>query len=59
YHCAQISSRQHAPKKSRREGAKPRDKIAMDSFPCKGWLHITVNDSNDVASVSITHDKDN
>ncbi|KAJ7150246.1 hypothetical protein C8R46DRAFT_1305807 [Mycena filopes] len=32
YHCAQSISRQHKTKKTQREGAKPRDKIAMDTF---------------------------
>ncbi|KAJ7721232.1 hypothetical protein B0H14DRAFT_587392 [Mycena olivaceomarginata] len=58
YHCAQISSRQHRPKKYKREGTKTRDKISMDAFPCKGWLHITVNDGEDVASVSLSHADD-
>jgi hypothetical protein len=30
----------------------------MDAFPCKGWLHITVNDGEDVASVSLSHADD-
>ncbi|KAJ7474159.1 hypothetical protein FB451DRAFT_1035258 [Mycena latifolia] len=58
YHCAQISTRQHAPKKNQREGAKSRDKIAMESFPCKGWLHITVTDGDNVAWVRISHSAD-
>ncbi|KAJ6563398.1 hypothetical protein DFH09DRAFT_1082448 [Mycena vulgaris] len=33
YHCAQNAKRQHAPKKTQRKAAKPRDKIAMDAFP--------------------------
>ncbi|KAJ7266208.1 hypothetical protein C8J57DRAFT_1068963 [Mycena rebaudengoi] len=52
YHCAQAASRQHAPKKNKWEGAKPRDKIAMDSFECKGWLHITMDH---IAYVDISH----
>ncbi|KAJ7681380.1 hypothetical protein B0H17DRAFT_1205904 [Mycena rosella] len=55
YHCAQNASRQHAPKKNRREGAKPHDKIAMDAFPCKGWLHITITNWDEVAFVKIAH----
>ncbi|KAJ7773593.1 hypothetical protein DFH07DRAFT_733290 [Mycena maculata] len=58
YHCAQTSSRQDKPKKNQREGAKPRDKIAMESFPCNGWLHITMNDLEDVAWVKISHSDD-
>ncbi|KAJ7494991.1 hypothetical protein FB451DRAFT_1387091 [Mycena latifolia] len=49
YHCAHISARQHAPKKNQREGAKSGDKIAMESFPCKGWFHITVTDGDNIA----------
>lgn len=30
----------------KREGAKSRDKIAMDIFPCKGWPHITIMTGN-------------
>lgn len=58
YHCAQISTCQHAPRKSQREGVKNRDKIAMDSFPCKGGLHITVSDLDDVVFVKISHAED-
>jgi hypothetical protein len=46
------------PKKNQREGAKPRDKIAMDSFSCQGWLHITINDGDNVAWVTISHADD-
>jgi hypothetical protein len=55
YHCAQTLSRQHKPKKNQREGIKPRDKIAMDTFPCKGWLHITIMDWDHLAYVKIKH----
>jgi len=58
YHCAQTSSRQHAPKKTEREGAKSRDKLAMESFPCQGWPHITVNDWDEVAWVKISRKDD-
>jgi hypothetical protein len=58
YHCAQNTKRQHAPKKTQREGAKPRDKIAIDAFTCKGWLHITITDWDDIAFVNIGHAKD-
>jgi hypothetical protein len=55
YHCAQTVSRQHKPKKAQRDGAKSRDKIAMDAFACKGWLHITVMDSDHLAYIQIKH----
>ncbi|KAJ6522810.1 hypothetical protein DFH09DRAFT_1330397 [Mycena vulgaris] len=58
YHCAQNVKHQHAPKKTQREGAKPRDKIAMDAFPCNGWLHITIIDWDDTAFVNIGHAED-
>ncbi|KAJ7906346.1 hypothetical protein B0H13DRAFT_1458957, partial [Mycena leptocephala] len=54
----QKPKRKHAPKKNQREGAKPRDKIAMDSFSCQGWLHITINDGDNVAWVTISHADD-
>jgi hypothetical protein len=58
YHCAQPSSRQHKPKKNKCEGAKPRDKIAMDTFPCNGWLHITIMDWDHLTYVKIKHDEE-
>ncbi|KAJ7581308.1 hypothetical protein C8J56DRAFT_794595 [Mycena floridula] len=58
YHCAQISTRQHKPKKAKHEGVKHRDKDAMESFACKGWLHITLSESSDIAFVKIRHDDD-
>ncbi|KAJ7307681.1 hypothetical protein DFH08DRAFT_720129, partial [Mycena albidolilacea] len=58
YHCAQISSRQRRPKKYKREGTKTHDKIAMDVFPRKGWLHVTVNNGEDIASASLSHTDD-
>ncbi|KAJ7689078.1 hypothetical protein B0H14DRAFT_2420865 [Mycena olivaceomarginata] len=58
YHCAQSSSRQHKPKKNKREGAKSRDKIAIDTFPCNGWLHITIMDWDHLAYVKIKHDEE-
>lgn len=55
YHCVQISTRQNAPKKSTKDAAIHRDKIAMDTFECGGWLHITVWDFLDVAQIKIDH----
>ncbi|KAL1739671.1 hypothetical protein HDZ31DRAFT_77437 [Schizophyllum fasciatum] len=40
YSCAQLSSRQHAPRKS--DTKKQRDKGLMDTFTCDGWLHMMV-----------------
>ncbi|KAJ7920115.1 hypothetical protein B0H13DRAFT_1605671 [Mycena leptocephala] len=58
YHCVQNQARQNPPKKSEREGVKHRDKLAMDTFKCHGWLHITVNDWNSIAFVKIIHRDD-
>ncbi|KAJ7787808.1 hypothetical protein B0H14DRAFT_2399159 [Mycena olivaceomarginata] len=58
YHCSQNQKRQHKPKKSEREGAKHRDKIPMESFNCRGWLHITIDDSDNIAIVKILHRDD-
>ncbi|KAJ7250277.1 hypothetical protein C8J57DRAFT_1239257 [Mycena rebaudengoi] len=58
YHCAQNADRQNAPKKSERDGAKHRDKLSMDTFKCRGWLHITINDWDETAFVKIAHEDD-
>ncbi|KAJ7212431.1 hypothetical protein C8J57DRAFT_1539110 [Mycena rebaudengoi] len=58
YHCAQTKTRQNGPKKTTREGVKHRDKLAMDAFECGGWLHITINDWDDIAFVKIVHHDD-
>ncbi|KAJ7278651.1 hypothetical protein C8J57DRAFT_1059197, partial [Mycena rebaudengoi] len=50
--------RQNAPKKSERDGAKHRDKLSMDTFKCRGWLHITINDWDETAFVKIAHEDD-
>jgi hypothetical protein len=55
YHCAQIDTRQHQPKKEQREGAKTRDKGQLDTFSCDGWLHITIFDGEDVTYVKLKH----
>ncbi|KAJ6461201.1 hypothetical protein DFH09DRAFT_1061822 [Mycena vulgaris] len=58
YHCAQNEARQNAPKKSGGEEVKHRDKIAMHAFKCHGWLHITINDYDNIAFVKILHRDD-
>ncbi|KAJ7321023.1 hypothetical protein DFH08DRAFT_970322 [Mycena albidolilacea] len=58
YHCAQNQKRQHKLEKSEHEGAKHRDKIAMDSFDCHGWLHITLHNSDNIVLVKISHRDD-
>jgi hypothetical protein len=55
YHCAQIDDRQHASKKSQRPSVKHRDKESMQTFDCSGWLHITISDLSDVASIKLDH----
>jgi hypothetical protein len=56
YHCAQVETRQHKPKKGVRDGAKPRDKGAMDTFSCKGWLHITVYEGSPSVEIRLKHE---
>jgi hypothetical protein len=55
YHCAQVSARQHKPKKGQREGAAERDKDQMDTFECAGWLHITLSEIDNTALVRLKH----
>ena len=35
-----------------------RDKEAMDTFDCQGWLHITVADGIDAVTIKLRHDLD-
>lgn len=60
YHCAQLSDRQREPKQDCRtkEGAKPRDKLSMDTHNCAGWLNIIITDELDHAIVSLRHELD-
>lgn len=34
---------------------KHRDKESMQTFDCSGWLHITVSDQSDIASIKLDH----
>ncbi|KAG6848015.1 hypothetical protein H0H93_004170 [Arthromyces matolae] len=56
YNCAQSKSRQHKPKKGK--GLMERDKYQLDTFPCSGWLHITVTLGDSVALVKFKHEDD-
>jgi hypothetical protein len=58
YHCSQMRQHQHKPKKGRHEGAKLRDKDAMDTFDCLGWLLITITEGSDVVNVKFQHKDD-
>lgn len=58
YHCAQLRTRQQMPKKSQREGVKQRDKEQMESFPCGGWMHITITEGDPSAFVRFKHQDD-
>ena len=59
YHCSQMHECQHKPKKGKHEGAKLRDKDAMDTFDCHGWLFITVIEGSDVVNdVKFQHKDD-
>jgi len=54
-----MNERQHKPKKGKCEGAKLRDKDAMDTFDCHGWLFITVIEGSDVVNdVKFQHKDD-
>lgn len=54
FHCAQLSARQKKPQKSE-DLSKHRDKEAMLSFDCEGWLHITVWDGSDIVRIRLGH----
>jgi hypothetical protein len=49
---------QHKPKKGRHADAKLRDKDAMDTFDCHGWLFITVTEGSDIVNVKFQHKDD-
>lgn len=55
YHCAQIDTRQQDPQKTTRDGVKNRDKGAMNSFACDGWLHIIAHDGSPVVEIRLKH----
>ncbi|KAF8956350.1 hypothetical protein BDZ97DRAFT_1671707 [Flammula alnicola] len=55
YHCAQAEKHQNKSKKGVREGAKPRDKGSMGTFPCKGWLKITVYEGSPSVEIKLNH----
>ncbi|KAI0753626.1 hypothetical protein C8Q74DRAFT_1211024 [Fomes fomentarius] len=54
YHCAQYAKRQKASKKVE-DSDKHRDKEAMDSFDCDGWLSITVPETSETVTVKVKH----
>ncbi len=54
FHCAQIATRQKAAQKVP-DQTKHRDKDAMDTFDCKGWLSITVSKNSDTVTVKLSH----
>lgn len=54
YHCAQNQQRQQDARK--KKDAKPRDKLPMPAFECRGWLHVTVSDSSSAVVVKLKHD---
>ncbi|KAF5330152.1 hypothetical protein D9611_010589 [Ephemerocybe angulata] len=56
YHCAQDSDRQDKSRKKEGEDVKNRDKVQMDTFPCHGWLHITLSTILPYALIKINHD---
>ena len=57
YHCSQINTWQHKPRKGQCEGALEHDKDQMDTFECDKWLHITLMDldNNSMALVKFKH----
>jgi hypothetical protein len=55
FHCAQHETRQHEPKKGL-TGGKQREKRQMHTFQCNGWLHITIADDLNTASVKYNHE---
>ncbi|EJD33290.1 hypothetical protein AURDEDRAFT_77094, partial [Auricularia subglabra TFB-10046 SS5] len=57
YTCSQNSKRQAKPQKHA-DPTKQRDKISLDTFDCRGWLHITVSDTIGTVLVKLTHCED-
>ncbi|KAF9554480.1 hypothetical protein CPC08DRAFT_644265, partial [Agrocybe pediades] len=55
FYCAQNASRQKKPKKGVKEGIKMRDKGAMDTFHCNGWLNIVVRENSPTVLMSLQH----
>ncbi|KAK6984659.1 SWIM-type domain-containing protein [Favolaschia claudopus] len=53
YHCLQISTRQHKSKKAL--DVKTRDKGAMRTFDCQGWITIYASPDDDEYFVRIRH----
>lgn len=54
YHCAQYAKRQKASRKVV-DSSKHRDKEAMDTFECDGWLSVSVSENSDMVTVKIRH----
>ena len=54
YHCTQNSKRQKKPEKVS-DPMKHRDKEAIDSFDCHGWLSLTVSDTSDTVTITLDH----
>ncbi|KAF9563663.1 hypothetical protein CPC08DRAFT_632434 [Agrocybe pediades] len=55
FSCAQNGSRQDKPKKGKAESGKMRNKGAMDTFECKGWLNVVVKRNHSTVLVSVKH----
>ena len=58
YNCAQAKARQQKPKKGKNEAVKERDKDRMDTFDCRGWIHITLCEGGDTALIRFKHEDD-
>lgn len=54
YNCAQLCTRQHAPKKHAPTG-KHHDKDRMDSFECHGWVTMWVCAGSQILFVRFNH----
>ena len=55
YHCAQLASRQSAPRKRDGPGIQNRDKLSMSTFDCDGWLNILISEDRSSAIVEYRH----
>ncbi|KAF9545391.1 hypothetical protein CPC08DRAFT_618791, partial [Agrocybe pediades] len=55
FNCAQNVNRQDKPRKGKAESGKMRDKGAMDTFECNGWLNVVVLPNHSTVLVSVKH----
>jgi len=57
FHCAQSKDCHRKSQKIEGEELQ-QDKLAMDTFECHGWLHITLHYGTSIANIKIEHKED-